>query len=449
MKAVARRRERRDGAVARSFVSLSFGRGPRGVLAPFRAAQMVDLGNAGVQGVGPPYPAGMARNPYLSAKLQGFGTTIFAEMSALSLEHQAVNLGQGFPDFGAPGSVADAAVEAIRAGHNQYAPAPGIPALRAAIAEHQRRNWGLSYDADTEVTVTAGATEAICAALQALCDTGDEVVMFEPFYDSYQASVAMAGAVVRGVTLSAPSENSGFGFDPDDLEQAIGPKTRLLLLNDPHNPTGKVFEKHELELIARLCVEHDLIAVTDDVYEHLVYEGEHLPLAGFPGMKERTVTISSAGKTFSVTGWKIGWACAPPQLTTAVRTAKQFMTFTNGTPFQHAVAHALELDDAYFSAFVSDYRVRRDRLTAGLLEAGFGVHPSEGTYFVTADIRPLGFSDDLAFCRDLPASAGVAAIPTSVFYADPRRGKHLVRFAYCKTDAVLDEGIARLRKRFS
>jgi N-succinyldiaminopimelate aminotransferase len=386
----------------------------------------------------------MTRNPYLSAKLQGFGTTIFAEMSALAIEHDAVNLGQGFPDFGPPEEIAQAAIDAIKAGHNQYAPSPGIPSLRQAIADHQSRFWELDYDPDTETTVTAGATEAICASLQALCDTGDEVVMFEPFYDSYQASVAMAGAVVRGVPLAAEGPDAPFSFDPDDLEHAIGPKTRLILLNNPHNPTGKVFTRAELELIARVCVEHDLVAVTDDVYEHLVFDGDYIPLSSLPGMKERTVLISSAGKSFSVTGWKIGWVCAPPLLTAAVRTAKQFMTFTNGTPFQHAVAEALRLDDAYFTSFVDDYRARRDRLSIGLQKAGFGVHPSQGTYFITVDIRPLGYEDDFEFCRLLPTKAGVVAIPTSVFYADARRAKHLVRFAYCKTDAVLDEGISRL-----
>ncbi len=386
----------------------------------------------------------MNRNPYLSAKLQGFGTTIFAEMSTLALEHDAVNLGQGFPDFGPPAEVAEAAQEAIHAGHNQYAPSPGIPPLRRAVAQHQQRFWGLTYDPDTEITVTAGATEAICSSLQALCDTGDEVVMFEPFYDSYQASVAMAGAIVRGVPLRPESEGARFTFDPADLDHAITPKTRVLLLNNPHNPTGKVFTRAELQQIARICVEHDLVAVTDDVYEHLVFDHEYIPLPSLPGMRDRTVLISSAGKSFSVTGWKIGWICAPPLLTSAVRTAKQFMTFTNGTPFQHAVAVALNLPGDYYASFHEKYSARRNRLECGLEEAGFAVHPSEGTYFITADIRPLGYSDDFDFCRTLPKTAGVAAIPTSVFYADPRRGRHLVRFAYCKTDAVLDEGISRL-----
>ncbi len=385
-----------------------------------------------------------ARLPHLTSRLQGFGTTIFAEMTALALAHDAVNLGQGFPDFSGPDSVLEAAREAIAAGHNQYAPGIGLPSLRQAIAEHQRRFWGLDYDPDSEITVSAGATEAICAALQALCETGDEVVLFEPYYDSYRASVAMAGAVERVVTLR--SSPDGFAFDPADLDAAITAKTRAILLNSPHNPTGKVFTRAELELIARLCVERDLIAITDEVYEHMVFDGEHVPLARMPGMRERTVTISSAGKTFSVTGWKVGWLCAPPELTVAVRTAKQFMTFTNGTPFQHAIAEALALGDDFYEDLAAGYRRRRDRLVAGLREVGFDVLPAEGSYFVSVDIRSVGYDDGMTFCRDLPQRVGVAAIPHSVFHVDPRGGRHLVRFAFCKTDAVLDEGIERLRR---
>jgi N-succinyldiaminopimelate aminotransferase len=382
------------------------------------------------------------RLPYLSSRLQGFGTTIFAEMTQLATDHDAVNLGQGFPDFEPLDAIKDAAMRAIQAGHNQYAPGIGIPVLRRAIADHQQRHWGLAFDPDREVTVAAGATEAICATLQAVCETGDEVVLFEPYYDSYRASIAMAGAVERVVTLR-PLD---WAYDPADLEAAVTPKTRAVLVNSPHNPTGKVFGRAELEHIAGICVERDLLAITDEVYEHLVFDGTHMPLAGLPGMRDRTVTISSAGKTYSVTGWKIGWICAHPALTAAVRTAKQFMTFTNGTPFQHAIAEALALDDGYFRSFVSGYRTRRDRLCAGLAEAGFTVCVPQGTYFATVDIRPLGFDDDVEFCRMLPRKAGVAAIPHSVFYVDARRGRHLVRFAFCKTDSVLEEGIARLRR---
>ena len=387
------------------------------------------------------------RDPYLTAKLQGFGTTIFAEMTALAIEHDAVNLGQGFPDQDGPEVIKRAAIAAIEDGYNQYAPGTGVPALRRAIAEHQQRFHGLAFDADAEITVTAGATEAIFATLQALLDVGDEVLTFEPFYDSYQASVAMAGAQLEVVTLRPPQDSgTRWTYDPAELEAKVSPRTRVLLLNSPHNPTGKVFTREELEHLAELCVANDLLAITDEVYEHLVFEGEHVPLASLPGMRERTVTISSAGKTFSFTGWKIGWTCAPPALTRAVRTAKQFVTFTNGTPFQWAVAEGLQLKDDYFRGFVENYRRRRDRLCDGLADAGFDVFVPEGTYFATVDIRSVDGADDVSFCRELPARVGVAAVPTSGFYLHPERGRHLVRFAFCKTDAVIDQGIERLRR---
>jgi N-succinyldiaminopimelate aminotransferase len=381
------------------------------------------------------------RAPYLTSRLQGFGTTIFAEMSALAVRTGAINLGQGFPDTDGPAEVAEAAIAAIRAGHNQYPPGPGILELRAAIAEHQRRFYGLEYGAEDEVLVTAGATEAIAATLLALCEPGDEVVMLEPYYDSYAACVAMAGARRRLVTLRPPD----YSFDPDELSAAVGPQTRLLLLNSPHNPTGKVLSRPELEHIARLCIEHDVIAVTDEVYEHLVYEGEHVPLATLPGMRDRTVTISSGGKTFSFTGWKIGWACASPALVAAVRTAKQFLTYVNGAPFQHAIAYALGLGDEYYDTLAADLRAKRDRLGAGLAEAGFDVFTPSGTYFVTTDIRPLGESDGEAFCRALPERCGVVAVPNAVFYDDKAAGRPLVRFAFCKRMDVLDEAASRLK----
>jgi N-succinyldiaminopimelate aminotransferase len=380
------------------------------------------------------------RQPHLSARLQGFGTTIFTEMTRLALQHGAVNLGQGFPNFDGPEFVKEAAIAAIRAGHNQYARMAGIPELTRAIAEHQRRFYDLAYDPDAEITVYSGATEAICAVFQALCDAGDEVVLFEPFYDSYRASVAMAGAVPRVVTLRAPD----FAYRPEELEAAIGPRTRAILLNTPHNPTGKVFSRGELEHIAALCREHDLIAVTDEVYEHLVYEGTHVPLASLPGMRERTVLISSSGKTFSFTGWKVGHTCAPPAISAALRCAHQFVTFCTATPFQHALARAFVADDEFFRGLTAEYRARRDRLCAGLREIGFGVLVPAGAYFVMTDIRPLGWSDDVAFCRMLPERVGVAAIPPSSFYANPQEGRHLVRWAFCKTDDVLDEALRRL-----
>ena len=382
------------------------------------------------------------RIPYLNSRLQGLGTTIFSEMTALALRHDAVNLGQGFPDTEGPEEIREAAVTAMRAGYNQYAPGRGVAPLRAAITDHQRRFYGLEFDPDDEITVTAGATEAVAATILALCEVGDEVIVFEPYYDAHAANIAMAGAVRRAVTLRAPD----FRFDPDELRGAITPRTRLLVLNSPHNPTGKVFDADELRFVAQLCREHDLIAVTDEVYEHLVFEGRHLPLVSLEGMRERTVTISSAGKTFSFTGWKVGWICAAPELTAAIRTTKQFMSFTNGTPFQYAIAEALALDDAFFDGLASSYRDRRDRLADGLTDLGFDVFRPAGAYFVTADIRSLGYRDGLAFCQDLPVRVGVAAVPNVVLYDDKAAGAPLVRFAFCKTPALLDEGLARLAK---
>jgi N-succinyldiaminopimelate aminotransferase len=379
--------------------------------------------------------------PYLVSRLQGFQTTIFAEMSALAVRTASINLGQGFPDTDGPSEVAEAAIAAIHAGHNQYPPGIGVPELRHAVAAHQQRFYRLEYDADSEVLVTAGATEAIAASLLALCEPGDEVITFEPYYDSYAACIAMAGAERRVVTLHPPD----YAFDPDALRAAITPKTRLILLNSPHNPTGKVFSREELELVAELCQEHDLLAVTDEVYEHLVYDGTHIPLATLPGMRDRTVTISSGGKTFSFTGWKIGWVCANPGLVAAVRTVKQFLTFAGGGPFQHAIAQALALDDAYYAEFTEDLRTKRDRLCSGLDAAGFDVFRPAGTYFVTTDIRSLGEDDGAAFCFALPERCGVVAVPNVVFYDNVDAGRHLVRFAFCKRLEVLDEAAQRLK----
>jgi N-succinyldiaminopimelate aminotransferase len=382
-----------------------------------------------------------SRLPRLSARLQGSGTTVFSEMTALALEHDAVNLGQGFPDEDAPEPVKDAATRAIRAGHNQYAPGRGTTTLREAVAEHVQRFHGVEYDPDDEVTATAGATEGVFAAVQALCDVGDEVVLFEPYYDAYAAAVSMAGAVPRVVRLRDPE----LTYDGEVLRRIVGPRTRVLILNTPHNPTGKVWSEAELSELAEVCVAHDLVVITDEVYEHLVFEGEHLTIGRLPGMRERTVRVSSAAKTFSVTGWKTGWVCAPPDLTGAVRTAKQWVTFTNGTPFQLAVGRALRMDDAYFAELRRSYGERRELLVDALTAVGFDVVAPAGTYFVIADIRPLGFTDDVAFCRMLPERYGVAAVPVSGFHLDPGSRTHLVRFAFCKSRDTLEAGIARLR----
>ena len=381
------------------------------------------------------------RTPPLARRLDGLGTTVFAEMSALALATGAVNLGQGFPDTDGPEEIAEAAIAAIRAGANQYPPGPGIADLRSAICEHQQRFYGLELDPATEVVVTTGATEAVAAALLGLVDPGDEVVALEPFYDSYVACIQMAGGVRRPVTLRAPD----FRLDVDRLRAAVTDRTRLLLLNSPHNPTGTVLTDDELTAVAELAVERDLIVVTDEVYEHMTYDAPHRPIATLPGMRERTLTISSAGKTFSFTGWKVGWASGPAHLVRAVLMAKQFLTFVSGAPFQPAVAAGLRLPDSYFEDLRASLRSKRDRLCAGLWDVGFEVFVPQGTYFVTADVRPLGWEDGVQFCRDLPHRAGVVAIPHQVFYDDVAAGRPLVRFAFCKRDEVIDEALDRLQ----
>ena len=380
--------------------------------------------------------------PYLNPRLEGFTTTIFAEMSALAAATGAINLGQGFPDTDGPPEMAEAAIAAIRAGRNQYPPGAGVPELRTAVAAHQRRHYALAYDSDTEVLVTTGATEAIAAAVLALCGPGDEVLMFEPFYDSYAACTALAGARAKLVPLHPPD----WSFDPAELAAAVTPATRLVLFNSPHNPTGKVFDRTELAEVARVCVEHDLLAVTDEVYEHLVFEGEHVPLASVAGMAERTGTVSSAGKTFSFTGWKIGWACAPAPLLAAVRAAKQFLTYVSGGPFQYAVAEGLDAGERYWGPIAAALAESRDLFCAGLADLGLAVRPPAATYFVTTDVAALGEPDALAFCRDLPGRCGVVAVPVSVFYADPAAGagRSLVRWAFSKRPEVLTEALARL-----
>ena len=377
----------------------------------------------------------------LNRRLEGLGTTVFAEMTELARRTGAINLGQGFPDTDGPAALLDAAVDAIRGGHNQYPPGPGIPELRAAVAEHQRRWYGLEYDPDAEVLITTGATEAIAAAILALVEPGDEVVALEPYYDSYAACIALAGGTRVPVALRPPD----FRLDLDELRRAVSGRTRLLLINTPHNPTGAVLNRAELLALAELAADRDLLVVTDEVYEHMVFDGEHTPLATLPGMRDRTISISSAGKTFSVTGWKVGWVTSTSELVAAVRSAKQFLTFVSGGPFQHAVAHALDtLPDSFYTALREQLRRKRDLLCAGLAAAGFTVYRPHGTYFITTDVAALGESDGRAFCFELAHRCGVVAVPNAVFYDRTELGATQVRFAFCKRDEVLAEAVARL-----
>lgn len=377
-----------------------------------------------------------------SARLSGLGTTIFAEMSALALRTGAVNLGQGFPDTDGPAEVIEVAVDALRSGRNQYAPGTGVPELRQAIAAHQKRFYGVDVDPDTEVGVTTGATEAIASALLGLVDPGDEVIVLEPYYDSYVAVIQMAGAARRPVTLRAPD----FRLPIDELRAAVSPRTTAILLNSPHNPTGTVLRREELDAVAAVAIEHDLVVISDEVYEHLTFDGlPHIPIATLPGMAERTLTISSGGKSFSFTGWKIGWATGPAELVRAMIGAKQFLTYTSGSPLQPAIAHALGADDAYFDDLRLRMQSQRDLLCAGLAEIGFEVYVPEGTYFATTDITPLGYADGVEFCRTLPERAGVVAIPHQVFYDHVDVGRPLVRWAFCKQPNVIEEALERLK----
>jgi len=379
--------------------------------------------------------------PLLNRRLQGLGTSIFAEMSARAVATGAVNLGQGFPDVDGPATVSEAAVEAIRTGKgNQYPPGPGIPELRTAVANHQQRFYGLTYDPATEVLITAGATEAIAAALLAMVEPGDEVIAFEPYYDSYAANIAMAGATRVPLTLRPPH------FRPDlaELEAKVTDKTRLLLVNSPHNPTGMVLTRAETEAIAAIARRHDLLVVTDEVYEHLTFDREHIPFATIDDMRERTVSVSSAGKTFSFTGWKVGWVTGTPEIVNAVRTTKQFLTFVASGPFQYAVAEALTLPGGYFEGLAGELKRKRDLMINGLRTIGFEVYQPDGTYFITTDITPLGEKDAIEFCLGLPERAGVVAIPNAVFYDDQQAGRTQVRFAFCKRDEILEEALSRL-----
>ena len=383
------------------------------------------------------------RDP-LTSRLAGFGTTIFAQMSALAASTGAINLGQGFPDTDGPSEVLDAAVDAIRSGQNQYPPGLGIADLRLAVAEHQLRFHGITVDPDTEVLITAGATEALAGALLGTLDAGDEVIVFEPMFDSYAACIALAGATVVPVTLEPTLD--GYRYDPERLRAAVGPRTRTILLNTPHNPTGKVFTAEEMADIADVARTYDLMVFTDEVYEHLLFDGRsHVPMASLPDMAERTLTISSGGKTFHTTGWKVGWMCGPAAIVRAAMSAKQFLTYVNGAPFQPAMAVGLRLGDDYFEGLAARLQHTRDLLADGLAAAGFTVYPSEATYFTTVDItslRPDG--DGMAFCLDLPERCGVVAVPNQVFYMDPARGRHLVRFACCKRPEVIADAVERL-----
>ncbi|MEV0433980.1 pyridoxal phosphate-dependent aminotransferase [Nocardia sp. NPDC050413] len=386
----------------------------------------------------------MSSVPPTVARLRPFGSTIFAEMTELAVRHDAVNLGQGFPDTDGPASMLEVARAAIADGHNQYPPGRGVPALRRAVADDRARRYGTRYDPDTEVLVTVGATEAISATLLGLVEPGAEVVLIEPYYDSYAAAVALAGAQRRTARLVPDGDR--FVLDLDSLRSAITPKTRMLVINSPHNPTGSVLSRDELAAIAELAREHDLLVLADEVYEHLVYDGvEHISISTLPGMRERTIVVSSAAKTFNVTGWKIGWACAPAPLLNAVLTAKQFMTFVGGGPFQPAVAHAIDTELDWVRGMRDGLADKRLRLSDALRDTGFAVSSTAGGYFVCADVRPLGIDDGLTLCREMPARFGVAAVPVSAFVDHPDEWKHLVRFTFSKRDETIDEGARRLR----
>jgi aspartate/methionine/tyrosine aminotransferase len=373
-------------------------------------------------------------------RLQQFGETVFTGITELARVHGAVDLGQGYPNFDGPEFVKDAAIEAIRAGHNQYARMYGEPVLNEAIARRFQLDTDITVDPDAEITVTSGCTEALASACLGLLEAGDEVIVFEPFYDAYVVDTVLANGVPRFVTLRPPD----FRLDPEALGQAITDRTRAIIVNTPHNPSGRVFDREELQAIADLCVEHDLIAISDEVYEHMVYEGEHISLATLPGMWERTVTCSSLGKTFSLTGWKIGWAIAPAPLTDALRAAHQFVTYAISTPLQYGAAAALGAGEHYYDELLVAYRERRDVLVAGLSAVGFRLLEPQGAYFVYADHTPFGFDDDVAFVEHLIREVGVAAIPPSAFYHDPTDGADFVRFSFCKDIRTLEAALERL-----
>ena len=390
-----------------------------------------------------PAPTSASPRNRMATRLRSIPPTIFSEMSALALRTDSVNLGQGFPDRDGPATALEAAVTALRGGRNQYAPGPGVPELRQAVAEHQGRHYGIELDPLTQVIITAGATEAVAAAVFAFVEPGEEMVVLEPYYDSYVACIEMAGGVRRPVTLRAPD----FRLDVDALRAAVTPRTTSILLNTPHNPTGAVLNRDELQAVADVAIEHDLVVVTDEVYEHLLFDGRaHVPICTLPGMWDRTVTISSAGKTFSFTGWKVGWVTGPADLVATVMAAKQWLTFSNAAPLQPAVAHALTREAGFYDDLAKELQAKRDLLVEGLRTLDLDVYEPEATYFVTTDVRAYGHPDGMAFCLALPEKAGVVAIPSQVFYDDQDEGRHKVRWAFCKDTSVVEEGVRRLRQ---
>ncbi|KAI4320522.1 hypothetical protein MLD38_033993 [Melastoma candidum] len=381
--------------------------------------------------------------PQVAKRLEKFKTTIFTQMSSLAIKHGAINLGQGFPNFDGPEFVKEAAIQAVRDGKNQYARGYGVPDLNSAIAARFKQDTGLNVDPEKEVTVTSGCTEAIAATMLGLINPGDEVILFAPFYDSYEATLSMVGADIKCITLRPPD----FAVPLSELRSTISKKTRAILINTPHNPTGKMFTQDELNEIARLCAENDVLVFTDEVYDKLAFEMDHISMASLPGMYDRTITLNSLGKTFSLTGWKIGWAIAPPHLTWGVRQAHSYLTFATSTPMQWAAAAALRAPDSYYIEVRRDYLAKKQILVEGLKEVGFKLFPSSGTYFVVVDHTPFGLENDVAFCEYLIKEVGVVAIPTSVFYLNPEEGKNLVRFTFCKDEGTLRAAVERMKEK--
>ncbi|RDX66098.1 ybdL, partial [Mucuna pruriens] len=379
----------------------------------------------------------------IAKRLEKFQTTIFTQMSSLAIKHRAINLGQGFPNFDGPEFVKEAAIQAIRDGKNQYARGYGVPDLNLAVADRFKKDSGLVVDPEKEVTVTTGCTEAIAATILGLINPGDEVILFAPFYDSYEATLSMAGAKIKGITLRPPD----FAVPIEELKSAISKNTRAILVNTPHNPTGKMFTREELNCIASLCIENDVLVFSDEVYDKLAFDMEHISIASLPGMFERTVTMNSLGKTFSLTGWKIGWAIAPPPLTWGLRQAHAFLTFATSHPMQCAAAVALRAPDSYYVELKRDYLAKKAILVEGLKAVGFKVFPSSGTYFVVVDHTPFGLENDVAFCEYLVKEVGVVAIPTSVFYLNPEEGKNLVRFTFCKDEETIRSAVERMKEK--